>query len=470
MKFHKMKREFGQSLVIVALGLVAFVAILALVIDGANAYAARRSAQNAADSGALAGAQYMCQHINEAGVTQAAIQIAQEYAGYNDADDYAAVYASLSEATVIVTATVTKDTFFAGVIGYDTISPRAVAEAACRNPGAGVLPVAWSCRATADEGIIAPGEECAMKINYDPDTDPNRYNPENLYILMDSVKVKKDKLHDPACDPDKVDPLPEECLMDTSDLVCYDEYPTDGNGDFISPCEVPSDYVGEKIDCDINNDCIDELKTGGARAWLDLAGGNGGGAADLIGWISNPDAVPEINCHDWLPSIVAVSTSVFRAATGLVGQDVVLPVFNNMCPTGSPDIYHELSPEELAAGTEPQELCTYTQLDNLDKTGSSINYHIYAFTAFHVTCVQTGKNKNNQVFAEAPEAADNPNGWCNGHYAAATNCLGEGKDKTCSIDDNDKTIEGYFTVLDLGGYGGPGAWNNLGTFTVVLVR
>jgi hypothetical protein len=42
MKFHRILREFGQSLVIVALGLVAFIAILALVIDGGNAYAAKR--------------------------------------------------------------------------------------------------------------------------------------------------------------------------------------------------------------------------------------------------------------------------------------------------------------------------------------------------------------------------------------------------------------------------------------------
>jgi hypothetical protein len=440
------------------------------VIDGGNAYAAKRSAQNAADAGALAGAQYMCQHMaDDLNLVENTRLTANYYAVLNEAVDPAEVSINPAAATVVVTATVTRDTFFAGVIGYDSVSPRAVAEAACRNPGAGVLPVAWSCRANAEEGVIIPGEEgCEMNPLEDPDNDPSRYNADNLYILMDSVKVKKDKLNDPKCDPEKVDPLPEECLMDTSDIVCYDQYTPEqiaaGN------CVVPSDYIGEQIDCDINNDCTDELKTGGARAWLDLAGGNGGGAADLVDWITDPSTVPEINCHDWLPSIVAVSTSVFKAATNLVGQDVVLPVFNNMCPTGQPDIYHELTTAELKAGTEPQELCTYTQLDNLDKTGSSVNYHIYAFTAFHVTCVQTGKNKNTQVFAEAPEAANNDKGWCNGHYAAATNCWGDPKDPACSIADNDKTIEGYFTVLDLGGYGGPGKWNNLGTFTVVLSK
>jgi len=36
-----------------------------------------------------------------------------------------------------------------------------------------------------------------------------------------------------------------------------------------------------------------------------------------------------------------------------------------------------------------------------------------------------------------------------------------------SIDDNDKTIEGYFKINDIGGYGGLGDWYDTGTFTVV---
>jgi len=39
-----------------------------------------------------------------------------------------------------------------------------------------------------------------------------------------------------------------------------------------------------------------------------------------------------------------------------------------------------------------------------------------------------------------------------------------------AIDENDKTIEGYFKELNSGGYSGPGDPVNVGTFTVVLVR
>lgn len=48
-------RSKGQSMVLVALAAVALVAFVALAVDGGNAYALRRQAQNAADGAAIAG-------------------------------------------------------------------------------------------------------------------------------------------------------------------------------------------------------------------------------------------------------------------------------------------------------------------------------------------------------------------------------------------------------------------------------
>ncbi len=104
----KKSSERGQTLVLVVIGFLVFVAVLALVLDGGNAYAARRQAQNAADAGALAGATYMCQHRNEAGVVASAIGVAEDYAVLNEAVDPPDVYASLDAASVMVTATVTR--------------------------------------------------------------------------------------------------------------------------------------------------------------------------------------------------------------------------------------------------------------------------------------------------------------------------------------------------------------------------
>jgi Putative Flp pilus-assembly TadE/G-like len=439
---NRRKSESGQSLVIIALGIIAFIAILALVIDGANAYAAKRQAQNAADAGALAGATYMCQYHDVAG----GISTAETYAVKNGAVNPPEVTASMSSATMIVTATVTRTTFFAGVIGYEQVSPVAVAEAACKTPvGMGVLPVAWSCRANAGN---LPGDACVQKTIDDCGGLP--YGPEDMgctYVLMDSVKVKGNGNGNNSCDPTITDPNDPKYCYEQNDLECATQLGTAPNC-YPDPTQM-SDPNNSKIDCDLDNDCVDELMTGGARSWLDLNGG-GGGAAELTNWIKNgfPDPIPP---HKWLPNESGVATSIFHTAGNyVVGEDVILPVYNKVCmgiPPGPPT-----SPETL------DQCNTGTVDDTSLAVNGQNNYHIITFSEFHVTCVQTTKNK---VIAEPGYQFNNAKKNCNGHEAAVN---------VGAIDDNDKTIEGYFKVNDLGGYGGPGSWFDTGTFTVVLVR
>jgi hypothetical protein len=459
----RLKKEYGQSLVIIALGMIAFIAILALVLDGANAYAAKRQAQNAADAGALAGATYMCKNHDEAG----GVDQAEIFAVKNGAVNPPDVYASLSAGTVVVTATVERDTFFAGVIGFDQVTPRAVAAAECRPPvGMGVLPVAWACRDTVvGNGIVVPGVDCAQKTI--DDCNGNPYDLNCTYILMDSVKVKKHSaggncdptITDPLdkkycyCDPYITDPLdPMYCtdLLDRQDLECsaHLDAPT---------C---SAVQPNTIDCDINDDCVDELMAGGARSWLDLDGG-GGGASELTDWITNgfPNPIPP---HKWIPEESGVATSIFHtAADEVVGEDVILPVFNHLC-----DHYPDIS-----TYTETVGACEYYPAwDDRSIASSSMNFHIITFAQFHVTCVQTGKNTVTADSASYPFV----NNHCIGHEAAANNeyACDPNPPYKCltSIDDNDKTIEGYFEEVNLGGYSGPGDWFDTGTFTVVLVR
>jgi len=54
---NKFKKQKGQALILIALGIIGLVGITALAIDGGNAFSQRRHAQNAADTAALAGAQ-----------------------------------------------------------------------------------------------------------------------------------------------------------------------------------------------------------------------------------------------------------------------------------------------------------------------------------------------------------------------------------------------------------------------------
>jgi hypothetical protein len=451
MNNHIKLNENGQSLVILALGIIAFVAILALVVDGANAYAARRQAQNAADAGALAGATFMCKNHDQAG----AIVQAKDYAINKNGAESADVTASLSAGTVVVTATVDKPTFFAGVLGFLNVTPRAVAAAECRPPvGMGVLPVAWACRSTVVGGMNVPGEDCAQILIDDPICD-GPYDLDCTYILMDSVKVK-DNNKGGKCNPDQTDPTQSDYCYTQNDLVCS------AHGPDVDPTYNCSYVAPNTTDCDINNDCIDELMTGGARSWLDLDGG-GGGASELSDWIVNgfPDPIPP---HKWIPEESGVATSIFHtAADAVVGEDVVLPVFNHLC-----DHYPDVS-----TITETIGACEYyLPWDNLDLASSNMNFHIITFAEFHVTCVQTGQNK---VDAETGYVFLDGNGKdCNGHAAAVNNeynCDPNPPHKCeTSIDDNDKTIEGYFKDVNLGGYSGPGNWEDAGTFTVVLTK
>jgi Flp pilus assembly protein TadG len=436
----------GQTLVLVVLGILVFVGILALVLDGGNAYAARRAAQNAADAGALAGAQYLCSHRTETGVIGAAISKAQEYANLND-PDVSAVDVTIDEpnVTVNVNATVTKDTFFAGLIGFDTVSPRAEAAAACMAPDVSTLPVAWSCRenvagqvtCTENLGPCRPGDRY-----YTPGDSAD--GKKCTYLIMDSVKTKKG-----SCVED-----PENPGYCQNDLICAGQTgtPPSCTPDF----DLNDDGVNEEnvIDCDLDNDCIDDLAAGGSRSWLDLDGAPAGGAADLKAWIRG-EPVDPIEPHTWLAGESGVATSIFSTAVNyILGKDVILPVFNKNC-NGYPVIDY-VNPETL-------DYCNAGSGDHMeliDGVGpGTFTFHVISFSAFHVTCIQTGKNKADwEAGYQIPSTP--PHKTCYGHdWAVAAG----------SIDENDKTIEGYFIRKILGGYGDPGDFYDTGTFTVGLI-
>jgi uncharacterized membrane protein len=65
-------RERGQSMVIMAVGILALLALTALIIDGGSVYLNRRRAQTAADAAAMAGAHKLCIDHGSLGEVQAA--------------------------------------------------------------------------------------------------------------------------------------------------------------------------------------------------------------------------------------------------------------------------------------------------------------------------------------------------------------------------------------------------------------
>src|SRR3954471_5981234 len=76
-------REQGQALVLFCLALTAIVGVVGLVLDGGDAFAQRRSQQNAADLAALAGANNYLVNGDEAAATTAAKAYAASN-GYTD--------------------------------------------------------------------------------------------------------------------------------------------------------------------------------------------------------------------------------------------------------------------------------------------------------------------------------------------------------------------------------------------------
>ena len=139
-------RTKGQIIVIFALGLVVLVAMAALVLDGGMLYLNRRTAQAAADAGALAGARVMCYGATYDEVVDTAEQYAMDQ---NSASEATAYVDDFPNGDVTVDVNMHQDSFFAQVFGINYLEVPATASANCYPPEAAkhVLPVAWACRA-----------------------------------------------------------------------------------------------------------------------------------------------------------------------------------------------------------------------------------------------------------------------------------------------------------------------------------
>jgi len=126
--------ENGQTVILVALALPLLIAIMMLVVDGANLFVQRRLVQNAADAGALAAAAYLPDDPTHAQTA------AQDYVSRNANGATAAVTTSYAGNSRRVEVKVTESVSmsFAKVFGFSrvVVSARAVA-----GRSAGVTPL-----------------------------------------------------------------------------------------------------------------------------------------------------------------------------------------------------------------------------------------------------------------------------------------------------------------------------------------
>jgi Putative Flp pilus-assembly TadE/G-like len=389
---HKVN-ERGQNLIIFAVLMVVMVALAGLVIDGGFSLSKKRQAQNAADAGALAGAAALCQGQSQA-VAEAQ---AQDYAINRNEASTANV--SFGDELITVTTTIPHQTFLMKIFGTDVVTTTATASAGCYVPCdiRGVLPVAWACQPPeGEEGT----NECGI-FYYDPD------HPADTpwYIIMDSQNLN-------------------------DDFYCKEPDPENPN------YGLPADA----LDCDLNDDGINDVMAGGNRSWLDLSGG-GGGAADLKDWIWNGYPF-DVHPHTWFSGQTGVENSVFQAVGDITGSIVWLPVFDSYCQ-GDPvtecpsNVHWDLEPDPPYPGG--RDIITYTG------AASQVYYHVIQYSAFRITCVfAPGVPKTCSTPGRDLAVAQNPTLHWN------------------SI----KTIEGYF-LEDYGGSGkceGP----DVGVHTIYL--
>jgi hypothetical protein len=402
------KFEKGQSLVVVTLLLIVFIGMLALALDGGYTFFMRRNAQNAADAGALAAADTWCETEDWDTAYNAGKYYAEDL---NNADDEESIITSPGERLVRVETNITFDTFFGRLLGRDQITAVASATAGCYPPALveGVIPVAWSCR---EPNIDDPGpgdpphewgsEDCEYL--YGDDDFP--YSGQ-MYIIMDANKLLDD----------------------------YDTYAACQD-----PALPPELRNPDLLDCDIDDDGINDILTGGERSWLDLDGGSSD-ANELRDWVLGTEPVA-IQTHLWLVGSDGGKTMVYQAVETMEGEDVILPVFDHYCdmkvdPNSPTNLENTVCYQDFSTNVDRQDD------PHLGETTSGVYFHISTFAVFHIECVSDSPSKTCPVKTEAIDAG--------------------------LAEHNTFSIEGYFVRGYIPSSGGPNQNPWVGSWTVYLI-
>jgi hypothetical protein len=358
----KNKMEKGQSLILVTLLLFAFLAILALVLDGGFLYYLRRNAQNAADAGALAGADDLCRFK----IPSQAEDVAEQFAYDNRVSTAVASATLMSPGGIVeVQTSIDYQTFFARLLNLTTVSPPAFAKAGCAPPeGIGVMPIAWSCKAPIGEPD--PGEVCEIHKIEEDDLDCV-WLEDPMYIIADSETIEVDTF-----------------------------------------CQDPTGEPPSAMDCDLDDDGVNDmtLLAGGDRSWLDLNAG-GGGAAELIDWIEGDYDGFLVGPHYWVPAQTGVTASVYDAVfDNILNEDVVVPIFDTFCPDGPPTplngcIIHSIADgdkdDDTIVGNEPHDY-----------------FHIITLSYWRTTCIDSASHHGPCDAREALNILLLDNGWTMG--------------------------------------------------------
>jgi hypothetical protein len=320
----------GQILPLFALAIFVLIAMAALILDGSMIMSHRRTAQAAADAGALSGAEYLCPNVPPDQVAAAAE--ATLYVGNNGAEVELISFPDTS--TIHVEARVETDSFFAKIFGQTDLAANAVAEASCTplSTGSSTLPIVFPCEHPLpddpDYGIV----DCRKRY-YDEDlTYQQNIEARNFTIIHDT-----------------------ESLI----LNCYD------------PVDNPTG-----VDCD-------GVVSLGSRGWVSLDGSVN--KNNMESWIDGSLLAPEIFPGFWLSSFQGDTTSMFIWIKNWVAahpdDTYIVPIYGAHCEFSPPSTY---CTDAFVFGNDNDEYCR-------DATGQD-SYRIVGFGLFKITCVSDKNN------------------------------------------------------------------------------
>jgi len=346
------KYKIGQVLPILVIMMFTIIGMVAIILDGGSIMANKRVAQAAADSAAMAGAQRACSGYSDA------LNVAESYALNNGA---VSADITVSNATVVVEATVENPSFFARIFGNETLTAVADASAGCFPlKGSGTLmPVAWSCRPTVGGAGFDEGKDCQINsLDWDDLLEP-LINGEVAAIsipgndgsfMLNGHEIVNTATGDP---PHQIYILMDEDKT-VDDVTCIEDNPT---------------YPGALV-CDHDGDGESDFRFGGARGWLYLE--DKLKPQDVLEDGFDSTLTPAI----WLPSDNGNMTVAFQAAKDYrVGQVVMVPVYNELCEG------------KYNAGSQTIGSCS-TAGDNVSPgSGDQKYFRVVGFVPFYITCV-----------------------------------------------------------------------------------
>jgi hypothetical protein len=331
-KYRLPNLEKGQVIPILVIGMLVTIMMAALLVDGGALLSNRRTAQAAADAGALAGAQRLC-----TGETDAAAY-AQTFVENNGA---VPVSIAVTGSEVTVVTTVEHPSFFARILGEDNLQANAEAVAGCYPVSIAkfVLPIAFYYETPPIKG---EGKDCKTDgscglVTWD------------FYELLDTLRGKS------------VNDLPLDYIYVVSDKTKI--------------CQ--QDVTGDII-------CAEMIKNteGGSRTWIDLSPLKAPPAnigSIVSGGLDEPLSVyPKIWVNSQEGSVSAGYDNVFNIDPIPGYEDVparltYVPLFDKYCATNP-----------AANCADPGDV--YIK-------GFKTNYSAYrleGFSAFVVTCVTKG--------------------------------------------------------------------------------